>query len=654
MKRIIVLYLLLLSVSAQGQQTAIDSLKNSLNALEGKQKLNTLVILGNKLFVSNTVEARSYAKEALLLARELKDGTNEVAAIRVIGITYDIEGIKDSSQYYFQLAYDKSLENKNLSQQAAALNNLGMWYWNSGKYQEALSYYFKAIPLAESENNQIVLAKLFNNIGLLNQELNDYEKALEYNKKALAIRRVLNEKYGLTQSLNNIGICFKNLGQLDSARSYYIEGLSIATAIDNKITMSEINLNLGVLEMLAGNLDLALRYAETSLNDPSKIGKLLSLNTIAEIYYKKQNATQSIVYALQALDVANELNNNAHREDIYNNLTKAYILAGNREKAVEYFNKHTSLRDSIFSIESASIYNELEVNYETEKKEQQIALQNAQLEAKDLEIQRNWLFISILAVTIMAILILIALLRKREQIKRESIAQEQKIRMREAQMTAVVESQEKERKRFAADLHDGMGQLIAALQVNIQSIKSTKGVEKQDELYENSKSLLKDIHTEIRNIAFNLMPQALVKEGLISGLNELVAKVNKAGQMKVKFNHLEVPELSEVAQISLYRVIQEFLANAMKHGKADKFFIDITGHDDEIIITMEDDGPGFDKIKLEKSTGNGWRNINTRINLINAEIEIDTLEGKKGNTIVIYVPLVANKTIASKEESTNY
>ncbi|MEQ8573979.1 MAG: ATP-binding protein, partial [Fulvivirga sp.] len=119
------------------------------------------------------------------------------------------------------------------------------------------------------------------------------------------------------------------------------------------------------------------------------------------------------------------------------------------------------------------------------------------------------------------------------------------------------------------------------------------------------------------------------------------------------FNHLDVPQLNEVTQISLYRIVQEFVSNILKHGDANKIFIDITGHEKELVLTIEDDGNGFDKNRLENGEGNGWRNINTRLNLLNALLEINSTPDQKGNSILIDLPipsLILNTT--SKQTNT--
>jgi signal transduction histidine kinase len=236
--------------------------------------------------------------------------------------------------------------------------------------------------------------------------------------------------------------------------------------------------------------------------------------------------------------------------------------------------------------------------------------------------------------------------RKQSRISQQKVLSEQKTRLREAQIQAVISSEEKERKRFASDLHDSMGQLVSALTMNIQGLKSTSNDPLvRNEIVDNSTVLLNDIQREIRNIAFNLMPQVLTKEGLIPALQELTARINKSNQVNAKVQVFGIDRrLNEVFEISLYRILQEWISNILKYAEATEILIQFTAHEEEIIITVEDNGNGFDLNTFENSKGNGWRNINTRLNLIKGSMDIDTMQGRK-NTMLT---LILDKSLAFK------
>ena len=252
---------------------------------------------------------------------------------------------------------------------------------------------------------------------------------------------------------------------------------------------------------------------------------------------------------------------------------------------------------------------------------------------------RNTLLILGLMLILFLLLLVFILWRRQSSISQQKVLSEQKTRLREAQIQAVISSEEKERKRFASDLHDSMGQLVSALSINIQGLKNASNDPLvRNEIVDNSTVLLHDIQREIRNIAFNLMPQVLTKEGLIPALEELCVRISKSNQVSASIQTFGMnARLIEVFEVSLYRILQEWISNVLKYSDATEILIQFTSHHNEIIITVEDDGSGFDLSTFENSKGNGWRNITTRLNLIKGKLDIDTQAGRKNTTITISI-----------------
>jgi two-component system, NarL family, sensor kinase len=185
----------------------------------------------------------------------------------------------------------------------------------------------------------------------------------------------------------------------------------------------------------------------------------------------------------------------------------------------------------------------------------------------------------------------------------------------------------------------------------VQSIKNTRDQEKTISLVENSEQLLTDIQSEIRNIAFNLMPPILMKEGLVPATRELIRHVNQASKLKSEVAVHEVANrLPDLIEISLYRIIQELVSNIIKHSNATYLTLSFTGYAEEIVLTIEDDGTGYDLASFQSSKqSNGWRTIQTRMQLVKGQIDFDTMVGRKNNTVTIQVPLkVAQENVLSE------
>lgn len=289
------------------------------------------------------------------------------------------------------------------------------------------------------------------------------------------------------------------------------------------------------------------------------------------------------------------------------------------------------------------------VTYETDKKEQQIAVQHAELASQKILLGRTYLIIGGLAIILGLLVVIFLLARSRFKRKQQLTENEKQLAVREAFIDATIRSQENERKRFAQDLHDGMGQLISSLRLMVSQLDKNSSVEEKLLIAERSEKVLNDMHTEIRSIAFNLMPQTLIQHGLIPALQEMALRINQTGKIVVSVTGYDVPaRLNEVHEISLYRIIQEWVNNVIKYAQATKIEVQLVGHEEEISITVEDNGNGFDPAKLEHSDGNGWKNIRSRVNLVKGEVEIDSAPQHKGTSLIIRVPVTVEPIVSVK------
>ncbi|HEY0770739.1 MAG TPA: histidine kinase, partial [Sphingobacteriaceae bacterium] len=204
--------------------------------------------------------------------------------------------------------------------------------------------------------------------------------------------------------------------------------------------------------------------------------------------------------------------------------------------------------------------------------------------------------------------------------------------------------QENERRRFAQDLHDGMGQLISALRLTIHSLDS-QGGQAAASHFSKAETLLNDMHQEIRSIAFNLMPQTLVKNGVIPALKEVINRLSSSN-IHINISSFEVPDrLDHLKEIALYRILQEWLNNIIKYSNARNIEIQFVGHAGEVNVVIEDDGDGFDQRLLQDNAGHGWKNIQSRISFLQASLYLDSQPGRKGTSLTINIPL--NEPVAA-------
>ncbi|MFT7034885.1 MAG: signal transduction histidine kinase [Cyclobacteriaceae bacterium] len=147
------------------------------------------------------------------------------------------------------------------------------------------------------------------------------------------------------------------------------------------------------------------------------------------------------------------------------------------------------------------------------------------------------------------------------------------------------------------------------------------------------------MYVELKKICFNLMPHTLISAGVGEALIEFANRINLSQKITMHVMLFGMDQrLLQVQEISLYRISQEWVNNIIKYSDATKISVQITKDEEEITLLIEDNGIGFDKSLLQNDKGNGWENIASRANLIKGEVELDTVEGKKGTTLILNAP----------------
>ncbi len=593
-------------------------------------------------------EAQDFGKEA---TKKKMEGLSDLEKVQFINKNfYKLYSADfDHATALTQWAVETSMQNKWRSEEAYANLGLGVVTYLAGDYDAVLPHFFRSRHLFDSLQNKSGIAAINNEMAIFYHKQQKPEEAYHCLDVAEKVAREVNDLDQLGTTLGHRGMFLAIRQQFDEAEPYYREAYSIRLAKKDSVGLGYALAQLAEVIASQGNMAEAQRYLDQSTEIRKKIGDMqgAAVNSVnkGELYSNAKQYQQAATWFEKGLEEALEIGYTDLARFSYDQLAKTYKELNNYKKAYELQEKAVVYKDSLFNVSRTQVIEDLQSRYEAEKKDLQISQLNNENELKTATIQRNYFFFGGLGVIF---LLTFFFYRYREKLKQKAIAQEQKVRLREAQINAVIDSQERERKRFASDLHDGMGQLVSALQLNIQSIKQNQDLEKTVSLVENSEHLLTDIQTEIRNIAFNLMPAILMKEGLFQAVRELTRRISKASSIQIELSIHDVPErLPDVVEVSVYRIIQELLSNIIKHSKASKITLSFTGYKEEVILTIEDNGNGYDLAKFQHSdNSHGWRTIQTRINLIKGEIEFDTMAGRKNSAVIINIPV---NTLTSQE-----
>jgi len=253
-----------------------------------------------------------------------------------------------------------------------------------------------------------------------------------------------------------------------------------------------------------------------------------------------------------------------------------------------------------------------------------------------------WLFLSCLVVIL---LLFYAYWQRSRALRQKEHMHELEIEKNNQQhaiknLTAMLAGEEKERTRLARDLHDGLGGLLSSTKLGLSSLNHNalgEGTVK-DEIG-RSITLLDGAVDELRRLAHNLMPDLIIKYGLQEALRDYAARMSQANcQVECEFLPFK-SNLNVEKEISIYRIIQELVNNALKHAEAKNILIQLSSHNERLHITIEDDGKGFDMEAVDLQHSAGMHNVRSRLSFLDGEMKIMSDLGE-GTTVELEISMV--------------
>lgn len=213
------------------------------------------------------------------------------------------------------------------------------------------------------------------------------------------------------------------------------------------------------------------------------------------------------------------------------------------------------------------------------------------------------------------------------------------IEMENLVLRTMIETQENERKRFARDIHDTLGQELSAIKFYLSALKSNFEHDKKNQkVLSKTEDALTNMLASIREICFNLMPKTLEKFGLIMAVKEVTNVINKNSDIICTVRSTSnFPRLSSEKEVGIFRIIQEFINNSMKHSKADTIQINFSVRKENILIKMKDNGIGFDIQTKNNFNGMGLKNMESRARSYNGTFQIES--DQKGTNFKLIIPI---------------
>jgi signal transduction histidine kinase len=283
----------------------------------------------------------------------------------------------------------------------------------------------------------------------------------------------------------------------------------------------------------------------------------------------------------------------------------------------------------------------LQNRLDSTQKEERIKDLNKQKQIQQLEVNRK--NIAIVAISVFTVLLVLLgySFYKRRSLQQQTVMQAALADQQQQATINIIQAEEKERKRIAEDLHDGVGQLMTGAWLNLQALSEQMPQQNsQYELISKTLLLVDESCKEVRQVSHNMMPNALLRKGLVNAVKEFIGQLNTGVlSINLQTEELAKPLQSHVETI-LYRVIQESVNNVVKHAAATQLDISLSQEADGIDVLIEDNGKGFDTTATRVTDGIGLQNITSRIHYLKGTVEWNSSLGK-GTLVAIHIPATA-------------
>ena len=216
-------------------------------------------------------------------------------------------------------------------------------------------------------------------------------------------------------------------------------------------------------------------------------------------------------------------------------------------------------------------------------------------------------------------------------------AETDRLRTERKVLNAIINTEENERRRFAKDLHDGLGPILSTIKMSLSSlaerISDTSGIV----ILNNTNHLINEAINTIKDISNNLSPHVLSNFGLASAISAFTSKINQTKTIEIDFkSNMENQRFENDKEVVIYRAVCELINNAIRHSGASRIEIELNKHEKFITLQFYDNGRGFDISTLSKedSKGMGLSNIETRVKTVEGVFILESIPGKGTSALI--------------------
>ncbi len=549
--------------------------------------------------------------------------------------------------------YEKALQA--MDQAKAYINNDAMmiiWHTNlavvysyTDEYRKQLSHYMQALRLLDKKEskNELMYISLYINISHVWSSLGDLDKSDAYVGKALraatqlpaAPQQDVPFKLQVLSTLYNTAAAnYLDRQQYDKALLYLQKSLEVSNQLpslvkskrSSYILLSDAYSQLGAYRKAFDYIDHYNRITDTA----DRYGAHVMPNMLLSgIYLQKKQYSQALQHADSAINNARLLgiNNATKVRTAYEVRAKALAGLGRSDEAVKAYQALLQLVDSNLSQEKLQTNRKMDFLYQVTEKDRKLSEQRLLLTQKSSQLKSQKIVIVLAAAGLIISLLLLYLFRNRQQLQKKAFllySKENELKYQKELMAM----EEQQRRKIGAELHDGISGTLAAIKMNLGTVRKNFPGLQQSGLFTETQDMLKEATDEVRQTAHHLIPEMLLKNGLNEALITYINRVVKDDKLTIDYNYFmqEEQPLRDEVNLILFRIVQELLQNILNHSRARKAIIQLLEVKGKVHLIVEDNGTGFDT--AQSASGIGLYNIKVRVLSLEGQIDIQSHPGR--------------------------
>nr|WP_162988832.1 sensor histidine kinase [Pedobacter schmidteae] len=498
----------------------------------------------------------------------------------------------------------------------------------------------KAIPLAIKAEDTDLVTALYLRLGDAFLKIKQYQIAEGYfNKGIKAIKATQPSK---SRTLNLI-MAYSNTGENYVLSQKYAQANAALDTMRKLISSDSSQYFASEYHLIKGMSYHALKNYDAAINEFDKglkptLYKKDSQNNQRLLFYKVKSLLASKKYE-KTLQLSTYILNDDEilysyngQMELYNALAESYAGLGKMDLAYKWQKRYSQLSDSLSETRLIRDINGLELKYRNAERIKEIDGLKAQNEHAELAARNNrliqWLLIATALFLFIVVLFYIQYnINNKKLIVQKELSHLQQLNEIEHQQElryskAMIQGEEQERRRMARDLHDGLGGMLAGVKINLSAQLENQNHSDIKQPLQRALGQIDHSVTELRRIAHNMMPVNLLNFGLKTALKDLCETL-MTPSTRIDFQSFEIEnDIPEQIQINIYRIVQEMLANSIRHANATNIILQCSQNGNVFFITQEDNGKGFDLNAPKTETGIGLSNIRNRVGFLKGKMEI--------------------------------